>query len=206
MRPFATSCGAPPCLFTSDDYGARYWYGGDGNLYERDTYGQNDVVADASADLNEKGEVKISVPTQDDGGDSTYSISATVIDGSRRQVEAAASVPVYRAARRISIEGDVSYVPVGFLLPLRLRVADLDGKPKGGTVTLVLKKPVWNQKESRYRYVEVTRTQVNVPASGRANAQRFPLRPKAICASRPRCPTAPGETLLPRGVSGLLAQ
>jgi hypothetical protein len=55
-------------------------------------------------------------------------------------------------------------------MPLRLRVADLDGKATGGRVTLVLKKPVWNEKERRQRYVEVTRSNVDVPPSGLAKA------------------------------------
>lgn len=156
--------------FYGEDDGSGYWYGGDGNLYARDTYNQNPVVADATADLNSAGELTIVVPTENSGGDSTYSISATVTDGSRREVEASASVPVYRAARRLSIQGEVSYVPIGFLMPIRVRVADLDGKPTGGRVTIVLKKPVWNQKEQRYRYVEVTRTIVVVPASGNDRA------------------------------------
>jgi uncharacterized protein YfaS (alpha-2-macroglobulin family) len=146
------------------------WYGGDGNLYERDTYNQNEVVADATADLDASGQLKIEIPSQNTGGDSTYALSATVVDGSRREVQAAASVPVYRATKRLRVVGDVSYVPVGFLMPLRLRVTDLDGKPTGGTATLVLRKPVWNEKEGRDRYVEVTRTKVVVPDSGNARA------------------------------------
>jgi len=146
------------------------WYGGDGNLYARDTYGQNQVVADATADLDAKGNLDISVPAPADMEDSTYSIAATVIDGSKRQVEASASVPIYSAQKRLSVSSEKSYVSLGTLMPLRVRVADLDGKPTSGTVTLVLKQPVYNQKEGRYRYVEITRTTVLVPASGIAQA------------------------------------
>ena len=146
------------------------WYGGDGNLYARDTYGQSDVVADATADLDAKGELNIEIPAPTTGGDATYSISATVIDGAKREVEASASVPVYSAAKRLSVSSELSYVRLGTLMPLRVRVADLDGKPASGTVTLVLKQPVWNEKEGRNRYVEITRTTVTVPASGVAKA------------------------------------
>jgi uncharacterized protein YfaS (alpha-2-macroglobulin family) len=88
--------------FYGDDDGSGYWYSGDGNLYARDTYAQNPVVADATADLDAAGAATISVPTNNSGGDSTYSISATVIDGSQRQVETSASVPV--VSRRQTLE------------------------------------------------------------------------------------------------------
>ena len=146
------------------------WYGGDGNLYARDTYGQSEVIADSTADLDAAGGLQIQIPIPATGADSTYSISATVIDGAKRQVEASASVPVYSASKRLSVSSDVSYVPLGTLMPLRVRISDLDGKPASGTVTLVLKQPVWNEKEGRNRYVEITRTTVVVPANGMAKA------------------------------------
>ncbi|BCM91406.1 hypothetical protein IAD21_03278 [Abditibacteriota bacterium] len=157
-------------FYDSSDEDSSPWYGGDGNLYARDTYGQNDVVADETADLDGAGQLQIQIPTPPDGNDATYSISATVVDGAKREVEASSSVPVYSAAKRISVAGEVSYVRLGYLMPLRVRVADLDGKPASGTVTLVLKKPVWNEKEGRDRYVEITRTKVLVPANGVAKA------------------------------------
>jgi len=146
------------------------WYGGDGNLYARDTYGQNQVVADATADLDAAGNLQIEIPSPADSPDSTYSISATVIDGSKRQVEASASVPIYSAQKRLSVTSEKSYVPLGTLMPLRVRVSDLDGHPTSGTVLLILQQPVYNEKEGRNRYVEITRTSVLVPASGVAHA------------------------------------
>jgi uncharacterized protein YfaS (alpha-2-macroglobulin family) len=74
--------------FVGDDDGSGYWYGGDGNLYARDTYAHNDVVADSTVDLNTKGEVTIAVPSLSNGGDATYSISATVVDGSAAKCKA----------------------------------------------------------------------------------------------------------------------
>ena len=159
-----------PLSFTDEEGEVSYFYGGDGNLYDRDSYGQNDVVADASADLDERGEATLQIPTPRDGQDATYAISATVTDGSRRQVDGGASVPVFRAAKRVAVAGEVSYVPVGFLMPLQIRVADLDGKPVAGRVTLELQEAVWQPKEQRYRYRNITSTVVEVPASGRAKA------------------------------------
>ena len=153
-----------------DDDDVDYFYGGDGNLYDSDSYNQNDVVADESADLDDKGEATISVETPRDAPDATYTLSATVTDGSRRQVEGSASAPVYSAAKRVAVAGEVSYVPVGYLMPLQIRVADLDGKPTSGVVNLELQRPVYQQKEGRYRYQKITSTTVNVPASGVAKA------------------------------------
>ncbi len=157
-------------FYDSSDDDSSPWYGGDGNLYARDTYGQNEVVADTTADLDATGQLQIQVPTPADGEDATYSITATVVDGTKRQVEASSSVPVYSASKRISVTGEVSYVRLGYLMPLQIRVVDLDGKPASGKVALVLKKPVWNEKEGRNRYVEITRTTVLVPANGVAKA------------------------------------
>ncbi|HEX8234411.1 MAG TPA: MG2 domain-containing protein [Abditibacteriaceae bacterium] len=179
--------------FAGDDDGSGYWYGGDGNLYARDTYAHNDVVADSTIDLDAKGEVTLAVPSLSNGGDATYSINATVVDGSRRQVQGTASVPVYRAAKRLSVQGEVSYVPVGYLMPLRLRVADLDGKATGGRVTLVLKKPVWDEKEHRQRYVEVTRSNVDVPPSGLAKAT-LPAQAEGELLIEARMPDGSGRT------------
>ena len=123
-----------------------YFYGGDGNLYDSDSYNQNDVVADDSADLDDKGEATISVESPRDAPDATYTISATVTDGSRRQVDGSANAPVYSAAKRVAVAGEVSYVPVGYLMPLQIRVADLDGKPTSGTVNLELQQPVYQRK------------------------------------------------------------
>lgn len=147
-----------------------YFYGGDGNLYDSDSYNQNDVVADDSADLDDKGEAIISVESPRDTPDATYSVTATVTDGSRRQVDGSASAPVYSAAKRVAVAGEVSYVPVGYLMPLQIRVADLDGKPTSGMVSLELQKPVYQPKEGRTRYQKITSTTVNVPASGIAKA------------------------------------
>ena len=160
-----------PLTFQSgDDDDTDYFYGGDGNLYDSDSYDQNDVVADESADLDDKGEATISVETPRDAPDATYTVTATVTDGSRRQVDGSANAPVYSAAKRVAVAGEVSYVPVGYLMPLQIRVADLDGKPTSGTVNLELQQPVYNAKEGRTRYQKITATTVNVPASGTAKA------------------------------------
>ena len=187
---------APLALqFPGEDDDINYFYGGDGNLYDSDSYNQNEVVADASADLNAQGEVIISVETPRAAGDATYSISATVTDGSRRQVEGSASAPVYSAAKRVAVAGEVSYVPVGYLMPLQIRVADLDGKPTSGVVNLELQKAVWNAKESRTRYQKITSTTVRVPANGIAKAT-LPAQTQGNLRVRATLPDGSGRTAI----------
>lgn len=186
---------ALPLQFQDEDGDVSYFYGGDGNLYDRDSYGQSDVVADSSADLDDKGEVSIEVPTPRDGQDATYSISATVTDGSRRQMDGSASVPVFRAAKRIAVRGEVSYVPVGYLMPLQIRVADLDGKPVAGRVKLELQRAVWQPKERRYRYENITSTSLEVPASGKASAT-LPAQTEGTLRVRASMPDGTGREAL----------
>ena len=187
---------APLALqFPGDDDDTDYFYGGDGNLYDSDSYNQNDVVADASADLDAQGQVTISVETPQGAGDATYSLAATVTDGSRRQVEGSASAPVYSAAKRVAVAGEVSYVPVGYLMPLQIRVADLDGKPAAGVVNLELQKAVWNAKESRTRYQKITATTVRVPASGIAKAT-LPAQTQGNLRVRATLPDGGGRTAI----------
>ncbi|PQV63080.1 hypothetical protein B1R32_11657 [Abditibacterium utsteinense] len=182
-----------PLSFNDD--GASYWYGGDGNLYDSDSYGQNEVIADSSADLDETGQLDIAIPTDKEGGDATYSIEATVTDASRRQVSATSSAPVYRASKRIGVSGEVSYVPVGYLMPLRIRVVDLDGKAAGGTVKLELQRAVWNPKERRTRYENITTTSVLVPANGLAKAT-LPAQTEGNLRVRATLPDGTGRTAL----------
>lgn len=182
-------------LSFDDENDVSYWYGGDGNLYDSDSYHQNEVVADASADMDEAGQVVISVPSDKAGGDATYSIEATVTDGSRRQVSASSSAPVYRASKRVGVSGEVSYVPVGFLMPLQIRVVDLDGKPASGVVKLELQRSVYNEKERRNRYENITTTTVSVPASGRARAT-LPAQVQGNLRVRATLPDGTGRVAL----------
>jgi uncharacterized protein YfaS (alpha-2-macroglobulin family) len=59
----------------------------------------------------------------------------------------------------------------------------------------VLKKPVWNEKESRYRYVEVTRTTVTVPSSGTAKAT-LPAQAEGQLLVEATLPDGTGRTAL----------
>jgi uncharacterized protein YfaS (alpha-2-macroglobulin family) len=181
--------------FSFGNDSAAYWYGGDGNLYDRDSYAQNEVVASSSADLDEEGVAHIRLSTPSDAGDATYSIEATVTDGSRRQVEGSSSVAVLRANKRVGVIGEVSYVPLGYLMPLQIRVVDLDGKAVSGLVHLELQKPIWNEKEGRNRYENITTTNVNVPSTGRAKAT-LPAQVEGMLRVRATLPDGTGRTAL----------
>jgi len=144
------------------------FYGGDGNLYPSDTYSANPVVADDTAYTDEKGHLTIKAPSDPKLPDMSYSISLTVIDSSRRQVEGSASVPVYAAAIRLNIRANVEYASLGSIVPFSLRAVDLDGKPVGAKVAIEMVKPEWNEKTGQWVERHITSTSVKIPATGKA--------------------------------------
>jgi alpha-2-macroglobulin len=152
------------------DPSGRWFSGGDGNLYPRDTYGAEPFVAEGTVFTDEGGRVRIPFKTDKAAPDSTYTVQCTVQDAGRRQVEASASVPVYAAAIRLSLRSDLLLAPLGSVVPLELKAVDLDGKPASARVALSVKHPVWVEKEGRYVYKELTRTEVAIPAAGKASA------------------------------------
>jgi uncharacterized protein YfaS (alpha-2-macroglobulin family) len=114
--------------------------------------------------------VTIPFKTERPAPDSTYEIQCTVRDASRRVVEATAGVPVYAALLRLGLRTELLLAPLGTVIPLAVRAADLDGRPAAAAVTLSLRQPVWVEKEGRYRYRALTETRVSVPAAGSAAA------------------------------------
>lgn len=140
----------------------------DGNLYSRDTYGQDEYVADDSVFTDAEGRATIIVPTRSDAGDSNYIVAVTVTDGSRRQVSGNASVRVYAANVRLGLRVLASYVPVGRLIPLELRASDLDGRPVGATAKVTLWTEVWDKKKEQWVDQLLETTQVRVPPAGTA--------------------------------------
>lgn len=157
-----------PMPFMDYDASDGWFYGGDGNLYARDTYSANPFVAEDTAYTDEKGHLIIKVPSDPKLPDSEYSITLTVEDSSRRQVQGASSVPVYAAAIRIAIAAQVQYAPLGSVIPFTLRAVNVDGKPIAAKVAIEMKKPVWNEKTGQWTEKHITSTSVNIPASGKA--------------------------------------
>lgn len=145
-----------------------YFYSGDGNLYARDTYSQDQVIANDTVYTDNEGKVKITVPSDPNLGDQTYSIDVTVIDTSRRQVQASASVPVYSAKIRLGMSSEIYCASLGQLVPINLRAVDLDGKGTAAQVSVTVYKQVWNEKTGKWMEVALTDTKVKVPASGKA--------------------------------------
>jgi uncharacterized protein YfaS (alpha-2-macroglobulin family) len=148
----------------------RWYAGGDGNLYARDTYAADPFVAEGTVYTDANGRATIPFNTQWDVPDSTYTVSVTVRDAQRRQVEGSASVPVYAASLRVGLRTEALTVALGGLIPLQIRVADLDGKPAPARVTLIARHQVWNGRKNEYETKELARTTVSVPATGRATA------------------------------------
>ncbi len=147
-----------------------YFYGGDGNLYAHDTYSQQPFVAEDVVHTDGNGEAVIEIKSDPKAEDSTYAISCTVTDSSRRQVDGSASVPVYSASIRLGLSTNVVFVPLGKLVPLTVSAVNLDGKPVAASVTLIVTHQVWNEKKKEFETVELARTQVKVPPSGHAAA------------------------------------
>jgi len=148
------------------------WYsGGDGNLYPRDTYEGNPVVAEGTVYTDDTGHATIEFDTDKSAPDGTYTVSLTVQDASRRQVEASGSVPVYAALLRLDLRTDVLLTPLGGIVPFTVRVTNLDGKPAAASVKVTVGHSVWNEKAKEYVFVELSRTTVTVPASGTAVAR-----------------------------------
>ncbi|HEY3779731.1 MAG TPA: MG2 domain-containing protein, partial [Fimbriimonadaceae bacterium] len=156
--------------FWSDDGESQWFYGGDGNLYPHDSYNQNAVVAEDVAHTDEHGEAVIDIKSDPKAPDSTYSIDVTATDSSRRQVQSSGAVNVYAANIRLSLSSSLIFVPLGRLLPVTVRAVDLDRKPVGAEVTLIMTHQVWDDKKAEYKTVEVARTKVRVPPSGKAIA------------------------------------
>lgn len=138
----------------------------DGNLYARDAYSAGQVVANDVRKTDKDGKVQIEIPTAPDTNDATYQFDLTITDGANRQITHSNSTPVYAAAIRASVNATVGYVPLGRLVPMEVRLSDLDGKPTGGKVALELRQTVWDEKQKRQIEKTLEKTDVSVPASG----------------------------------------
>lgn len=153
--------------------------GSDGNLYPRDTYYADQVVANAELTTDANGQAEIVVPTQKGTVDTVLTFTGTVIDATRRQVETSARVPVFGAAVQVSLETPESFVPLGGLIPVRVRLSDLDRKPVAGTATLTVHERRWDEKRGREFLVTLASLPVAVPASGTVIA-RLPARAEGV--------------------------
>ncbi len=155
--------------FASDESESGWQLGGDGNLYPSDTYQRDPFVTEGEATTDAKGRATISVNTLEGAPDATYTLSVTVTDGQRRQVEGSASVPVFGAALRLGLIPDSNCVARGGTFRATLRAGDLDGKPTAADVTVSVERQLWEEKEKQMVWREAARAQVRVPASGKAS-------------------------------------
>lgn len=144
-------------------------YNGDGNLYPRDTYDNEPFAGEGTVYTDNKGEVNVELKTDPKAPDSSYTFSVTVTDASRRQVEGSASVPVYAAEVRLGLSTNLLAIPLGKLIPVDIRVVNLDGGPAGGTVEMKLLDSRWNEKKEEMEDVLLATQTVKVGANGRAS-------------------------------------
>ncbi len=142
----------------------------DGNLYSRNTLMANEVVAQDVRTTAADGTLDFELLSTAGFADANYEFQCTITDGSSRQITYGASVPVYAASIRVSAVSTVGYVPLGRLIPIAVRLSDLDNKPVGGNVDLELRQRVWSEKEKREIEVVTEKTTVVVPATGKATA------------------------------------
>ena len=56
--------------------------------------------------------------------------------------------------------------------PVDLRLADLDGRPASGKVTLITRQSVYDEKAQKNIWNELSRSTVSVPATGKASGAR----------------------------------
>lgn len=144
----------------------RWFYGGDGNLYPRDTYSSMPGAAEGEAVTDNEGNALITINSDEKASDESYNLAVTVEDGSRRQVQGTASVPVYAAAVRVGISSSDQVTVLGGLIPVTLKLVDLDNHPVGGKARLRLVTQEWVQKEARTRDKILSERTVIVPPTG----------------------------------------
>ena len=154
------------------------WYGSgdggffnDGNMYARDVYYADRVVGQGRLTTDKNGVAEIALDTATPAPDLNYTVQVTVTDSMRRQVGEATTVPVFGANVRVGVMPKVSYVPLGRLFPLEVRLSDLDGKPVAGQVKVTISHDVYDAKEKRNVERVLDTATVTVPASGVAVVQ-----------------------------------
>ena len=140
----------------------------DGNLYPRNTFMANEVVAQDVRTTAADGTLDFELASNAGYADANYEFQCTITDGSSRQINHNASIPVYAASIRVSAVSTVEYVPLGRLIPISVRLSDLDNKPLGGNVDLELRRRVWSNKEKREIEVVTEKTTLIVSAAGKA--------------------------------------
>lgn len=156
-----------PMYFWGMEEEDRWFYSGDGNLYARDTYNANPFVAEDTVYTDANGKAVIKIKTDPKIGDSSYSLTCTVTDASRRQVEGGGSVPVYGAAIRLGLSTRLVYASLGSVVPVDVRLVDLDGKPIGGKVAIEVHRQEYDEKKQEWKDIVDTSTSATVPASGK---------------------------------------
>jgi len=144
----------------------RWFYSGDGNMYPRNTFASSPYTGEGEGVTDNHGHLDIPIHTDPEAPDSTYSVSLTVIDSSRRQVTGSASVPVFTSELRLGIACQRQTVAIGDLIPIQVHLSDLDGRPKSGVVQFRVVTQIWNEKEGVFKPKILTQKSITVPTTG----------------------------------------
>ncbi len=182
-----------PTPFFMPNADDRYFYSGDGNLYSKDTYQGEPVVGTDTTVTDNTGKAVIEVKSDPRDGDVTYSLEAVVTDGSRRQVTGSSAVSVYSAQKRVGLSSPQSVTALGRLIPIDLRVVNLDGNPVGGKVTLKLIEHYWDEKAEANRVRQLADRVVDVPSTGRASTT-LPAKSEGDLEVQATLPDGTGRT------------
>ena len=162
--------------------GAKYFFGGavtGATVHYNVNFAGGDRVepnyeADAVTDSN--GEVKIEIPTKHLPGDRSVSISATVTDLSRRQIQANGSAQIYSGLFTLSLDTDKSFYRPGDTVDVTVTSTDHDGKPVHANVKVSLVETLYDNKHRPYEE-RTTRTVDTSASTGTGAAMFKPKRP-----------------------------
>ena len=161
--------------------GAKYFFGGpvtgatahyDVNFSGGDRV-EPDYQADAVTDAN--GEVKIEIPTKRLPDDRRVSISTTVTDLSRRQIQATGSASIFSGLFTLTLDTDKSFYRPGDVVSVLTSSTDHDGKPIRAKVKVSLIETMYDNKHRPYD--ETTTKTVDTTDSGSGIAKFKPKRP-----------------------------
>ncbi|MDR3688447.1 MAG: MG2 domain-containing protein [Fimbriimonas sp.] len=146
----------------------RWFYGGDGNLYARDNFRSSPFVGEGQVVTDNHGHADVLIHSDPNAPDSTYSLSVAVSDSSRRQVDGSGGVTVYASELRLGLSCLKQAVAIGDLVPVEVRVVDIDGHPSAAKVQIQVITQEWIGKEGIFRPKVLSTKTVAVPTTGQA--------------------------------------
>ena len=157
-----------PLPYTWNTQEDGWFYGGDGNLYARDNFASDAFSGAGQVVTDNHGHADVLIHSDPAAPDASYTLSAVVEDSSRRMVNGTVSVPVYASDLRIGLACLKQAVAIGELVPVDIRVVNIDGQPTSARVQMQVICQIWSEKDEIYRPKVLSTKEVLVPSNGRA--------------------------------------